>query len=417
MSRQSKLSSIATRGVFLTLFLANSVRIYAQSDYTIQGQVVDAKTGKPVPFVTLSVAEGKISNETNADGYFMLDLPKQLKQDTLTLTAINYRLTQMPLSTLPATHAVVQLAPVSYQAQASILDTYFSLERSFQARDTLLKAVAVIAKNYTNEPTLLHGFYRETIEKQQPNVCVSYTEGLIDVYKPSYYFTKKDDQIRFIKGRRKPLTTFTVPVLTPGPWVSNMLDIVKYQEFLFRNGKLNKDYVFELAGQTLIGDQPVYIINFKPRTFYVTTGYFAGKLFIAAESLAIVRAEYKLTEKGLAIVNKSKYAQVYSTKLQNRDYTVSYTKFDNRWSFQGGSVENTFTYTASDFPFRSRVDFVITQRQSENVKPFKATEQATYTKLPMQSFDATNNAFWNGENYLMPSLPYPTLVITSHSKP
>ena len=115
-----------------------------------------------------------------------------------------------------------------------------------------MKAVASIAKNYTQKPTLLRGFYREIIEKQEPEVYVSYTEGLIDVYKPSYYFTKKDDQIHFVKGRRKPLTTFNIPVLTPGPWVSNMLDIVKYQDFLFRNGRLNKNYVFSLSGRTVL---------------------------------------------------------------------------------------------------------------------------------------------------------------------
>lgn len=356
------------------------------------------------------MAGGQLSNETNRDGYFRLNLLNQLRQDTLVVTTIDYQLAKIPLSTASSTNCIIRLNAVSTQSENTAIDIYFSLDRPFQARDTLLKAVASIAKNYTQKPTLLHGFYRETIEKQEPDFCTSYTEGLIEVYKPSYYFTKKDDQIQFVKGRRKPLTTFSIPVLIPGPWVSNMLDIVKYQEFLFRNGTLNKQYIFTLAGQNAIGNQPVYIIGFRPRTAYATGGYFSGKLFLTIESLAIIRAEYELTEQGLGLLNKSGYAQVYSTTLKKRIDTANYIPFGNHWSFHSGSVENRFIYKSPDPPFLSRVGFVVIRRESENIKPFTAGEQVVYNKLPMQSFDQTDDTFWNGENQLLPTYPRPALI-------
>ena len=408
MNHQMEASAVGSKFILLIILFMTFERVYAQSDYLIQGRVIDAKTSQPIPFATLSVANGQVSNQTNSTGYFMLNIPKTLKLDTLRLMALDYQLTEIPLPTLSAGDSIIRLNAA--QAQSLPLDVYVSLDKPFQARDTLLKAVAVIAKNYANRPTLLHGFYRESIKEAQSDLCVSYAEGLIDVYKPSYYFTKKSDQLHFIKGRRKPLTAFTIPVLTPGPWASNMLDIVKYQEFLFRNGKLNKDYAFALTGRTLIGGQPVYIISFSPRSHDAASGYFAGKLFLVTGSLAIIRAEYELADRGLALLNKSQNSRVYSTTLQKRVYTANYTRFDNRWSFHSGSIENTFTSTSSDLPFQSRIDFVVTNRQSEHVEPFKTGEQADYSKMNMVLFDKTNDAFWDGESYIVPARSLPPLI-------
>ncbi|AUD00863.1 carboxypeptidase-like regulatory domain-containing protein [Spirosoma pollinicola] len=396
--------------VLLIFLLINQSSTYAQTDYVFQGKVVDAKTEQPLSYITLSMADGQISSETNKNGYFILKVPEHLKKDTLYLRALNYQLAQQPLTELAPVNSIIRLNAIPSESQVSTVDQYFSGAHSFQARDTLLKAIALIAKNYTDSPTLLHGFYREIIEKLQPSFCVSYTEGIIDVYKPSYYFTKKDDQIHFVKGRRKPLYTFTIPVLTPGPWASNMLDIVKYQEFLFRHGKLNQDYIFNLVGKTIIGDQPVYIIDFNPRSHQVSSGFFAGKLFLTTNGLAIIRSEYRLTEQGLNLINRSSNAQVYSTNLKGRSYTATYTKFGDRWSFQSGSITNNFTDVATISSFESRIDFVVTHRQSDNIQPFKAKDQAVYNRLPMQSFDRNSDEFLRGENYLMPVLPYPSLI-------
>lgn len=408
-------SAIVTKGVLLIVLLVISMRICAQPDSIIRGRVVDATTGQPLSFVTLSVADGQVSNETNADGYFRLNLLKQFRQDTLKLMAINYQLTQLPLITLTPTDSIIRLNALPFQVQTASTDTYFSLERPFQVRDTLLKVVASIAKNYSGRPTLLRGFYRETIREQSNNRCVLYAEGLIDVYKPSYYFPKKEDQIRFIRGRRKPLTTFTVSILTPGPWAGTMLDIIRYQGFLFRDGKLNEEYDFELAGQTVIGGRPVYTIGFSPRSPSTTSGYFTGKLYLVIGSLAIIRAEYEVTEQGLSLLNKSQYTQANSTSLQKRNYVVSYTKSAHKWSFQSGSVENVFTYNSADIPLLSRVDMVITHRQVENVKPFQTNEQINFVKMPIQSFDKTSATFWDSENYLIPTQPLPPLIINSNN--
>ncbi|MFD2935028.1 peptidase associated/transthyretin-like domain-containing protein [Spirosoma flavum] len=415
MSCQSLINAIFNQFNWLTLLMISSASVVAQDHYIIEGQVVDASTNKPVPFATLSIADGLLSNETNSEGYFMLNIPKQAKFDTLRLVALHYQLTQIPLISLPSTKAIIRLDARPHQMHVSTTDTYFSFEQPFQTRDTLLKAVAAIAKNYTHKPTLLHEFYREIIQEQPTNLCVSYTEGLMDVYKPSYYFPGKDDQIHFIKGRRKPLSSFSIPVLSPGPWSSNMLDVVKYQEFLFHNGKLNKEYIFALAGRTVVGGQPVYIITFNPRSSKEATGYYKGKLFLLLGSLAIIGAEYELTDQGLSLLNKSRYAQVYATQLSQRVYRVTYSQFGDQWSFQSGSVENSFRQMASGLSFRSRIDLVVTHRQVEDAKPFLTRELADYRTMRLDSFDKTNSTYWAGETYLAPPHPLPPLLIEAEA--
>lgn len=402
-------------GILLASLLVSSGSGQEQTGHTIHGQVVDASTGQPIPFVTLSVNNGEVSNETNRDGYFELILPPYLKSDTLIFSAINYQTGQISLLNVTANDTIFRLE--SFREVSPPTDTYFSTERPFQTRDTLLKAVAAIVKNYTRKPTVLHGFYRETIQQQQPDVCISYAEGLIDIYKPPYSFTKQSDQIRFIKGRRVPLATFKIPVLTPGPWGSNMLDIVNYQEFLFRNGQLNKEYIFELAGRTMVGGQSVYIINFKPRKHHGSNAYFVGKFFLRQGSLAIVRAEYELAEQGLALLNKSQNMQTYSTRLRKRSYQANYTKFGDYWSFQSGYIENNFSSIETGSLFQSRIDIVVTRRRERDVEtqPFDADQQADYSKMRMESFDKTNDTFWNGENYLLPTRPLPELITKSTS--
>ena len=92
---------------------------------------------------------------------------------------------------------------------------------------------------------------------------------------------------------------------------------------------------------------------------------------------------------------------------------MNYVRCDGRWAFQSGSIENTFTHSPSDTPLRSRLDFVVTQRQDGPIKPFKGNEETNYRELPMQSFDKTGADFWAGHNYLLPTYPLPPLI-TSH---
>ncbi|PRY38324.1 carboxypeptidase-like protein [Spirosoma oryzae] len=385
------------------LLLILPLLIRGQENRVIRGRLLSASTNQPLPFANLTVADGRLSSATNAEGYFMLDLPESHVRDTLTMVALHYRSVQLPVSALPSTEFTVRLNEVPNTVTTA--DIYFDAAPAFATRDTLLKAVAAISRNYSQQPTLLRGFYRESVRDETSDVQAMEAEGLIEVYKPSYHFPDQSDRIRFLKGRRKPLNQFTTPILTPGPWVSNMLDVVKYQEFLFRNRAVNKNYVFNRTGETIIGDQPVYIIGFRPRDDAQLDGYFTGSLFLTKRSLAIIRAEYTLTPAGLNLLNQARgYVQLYKTRLLQRTYVATYALFGQQWSFQSGSVENTLAYEPSGNRLKARIDFVVTRRNDNQIKPFSRFAEASM-RLPMQSYTKTDDTFWEGETYLLPTRP------------
>lgn len=385
---------------FLSLPLLLPLLTWGQNQI-VRGRVVEEGTNRPLPFVTLSVADGQLSSATNAEGFFMLSLPDSNARDTLTFTTLNHKSLRLSVSALTGAEPVVRLP--SAEPGTTTADTYFDTARPFATRDTLLKVVANIARNYSHQPTLLHCFYREAVRNEVSNAAVLDAEGLIDIYKPSYHFPKQPDRIRFIKGRRNPLKRLTLPILTAGPWVGNMLDVVKYQDFLFRNNIVNKQYAFTKIGDALIGDQPVYIIQFYPRDDARQDGYFTGLLYVATGSLAIVRAEYSLTPLSLGLLNQLRgYMQRLNVRLIQRTYIANYTRFGQEWSFQGGSVESLLQHTPSIERLKARIDIIVTQRSAEKVELIRHTEEASYERLPMQPFDAADTAFWQGETYLLP---------------
>lgn len=384
----------------LGLLLLLPLFTQGQVNRIIQVRLVEHPTGRPLPFVNLSVANGLLSSESNADGYALLSIPPAYINDTLTLNALGHSSLRIPVSSLAPTDSIINL-PLDQRST----EIYFDTALPFATRDTLLKAVAAISRNYSQQPTLLHGFYRESVHDETSNVPAMEAEGLIEVYKPSYHFPDQSDRIRFLKGRRKPLKRLTTPVLTPGPWVSNMLDVVKYQEFLFRNRTVNKNYVFNRTGEAVIGDQPVYIIGFRPRDDAQLDGYFTGSLFLTKASLAIIRAEYALTPAGLNLLNQARgYVQLYKTRLLQRTYVATYTRFARAWSFQSGSVENTLVHDPSGDRLRARIDFVVTRRESDQVKPFSHFAEVSI-RLPMQALDKTDDTFWQHETYILPTRP------------
>src|SRR4051812_13074381 len=112
MNNQSQLHTVVGLFVLLFFLLANQSSTYAQADYVFEGRVVDAKTEQPLPYVTLSLANGQISNETNKNGYFILKVPEYLMSDTLYLIAPNYPLVQQPLTRLAQTNSIIRLSAV-----------------------------------------------------------------------------------------------------------------------------------------------------------------------------------------------------------------------------------------------------------------------------------------------------------------
>lgn len=88
-------------GIFLLGFLFFlGLSLKAQLAY--EGKVLDAKTGKPIPFVNIGVLNRGIGTVTNAEGEFLLQFyPREVgKGDVLRLSSLGYLPREIPLARL-----------------------------------------------------------------------------------------------------------------------------------------------------------------------------------------------------------------------------------------------------------------------------------------------------------------------------
>ncbi len=88
----------------------------------------------------------------------------------------------------------------------------------------------------------------------------------------------------------------------------------------------NRKYKYELEDLTLLNDEIVYIVNFKPKR---SSAKYTGTMYISHETFAVVRADYKFYENrigekfNLRLLLGIKYVE------RNRVGSVSYKKRDN----------------------------------------------------------------------------------------
>ena len=74
--------------LFLFVFLLGLAVLNAQ--YILQGQVVDALTKDPLPFVNIGVLKKELGTVSNEDGFFFLEVPDVYATETLRLSMIGF---------------------------------------------------------------------------------------------------------------------------------------------------------------------------------------------------------------------------------------------------------------------------------------------------------------------------------------
>ncbi len=74
--------------LFLFSFLLGHSLLNAQ--YVLQGQVVDAMTKDPLPFVNIGVLKKELGTVSNEDGFFFLEVPDEYATETLRFSMIGF---------------------------------------------------------------------------------------------------------------------------------------------------------------------------------------------------------------------------------------------------------------------------------------------------------------------------------------
>ena len=256
----------------------------AQDDgvWTLSGKVTDAKTRKPMAHV--SVTDRSVGTVTNEAGEFTLKLQKAPK--TVTFSCLGYKTQRLDASAMGGVRVEVRLEPSSV-----ILDEI--VVRGADAKELVLRAMEKIYDNYPDEPNLLRGFYRETVEKRSHFTSIS--EGVVDVYKTGYDKDDWRDGVAILKGRRllsqRPSDTLSVK-LQGGPVMPIILDVVKQRDILLNEEELN-NYTFRYVTMSKADDRNQYVVEIAP-LYVLPYALYRGRLYIDQETLAFTRIDLSL---------------------------------------------------------------------------------------------------------------------------
>ncbi len=320
-----------------TLFLFINHNLYSQTYTEYKGSVIDISTKKSIVFADLNIKETNISTITNSEGEFLLKVPTNIENKVIIVSHLGYEKLEILLSSfkdykmkIALEPSVTELKPVEVKAPKN-------------AKALVQTALKSKGDNYYDKQALMTVFYRETIKKRRKNASLS--EAVLEVYKQPYSSSKKD-AIKLIKSRKNTnysrLDTIALK-LQGGPFSTLYTDIVKHPRYVFLSNDLS-NYDFSFDNFTQINNRRVFVVNFKQRPDVELPLYY-GKLFIDAETYALVSAIYNLNvsnkkeASALFIRKKPRKVDVYPLKAA---YRVNYRVKNGKWFYGYSNISLTF---------------------------------------------------------------------------
>ena len=267
----------------LLMLLLVTTQIMAQQT-VVSGTVVDSKTGERIPQANIALSGTNKAVVTNDDGFFTLKATEA--GAWVVVSHIGYESKRLQIAGTQGKELTIRLVPKAVELSEVVVWTG-------NPRELVNIAISKIPKNYSRQPELYQGFYRETAMKRQHFIYVA--EGVVDMYKTAYDRSNYRDRVAIRKGRRllspKKNDTLTVKVMG-GPVQPIELDIVKNLDFILNPEDLDC-YEFSMETPEVVDDRVQYVVSIKPRVVRPYALYF-GHFYIDHETLAFTRAKLQL---------------------------------------------------------------------------------------------------------------------------
>ncbi|WGD34042.1 carboxypeptidase-like regulatory domain-containing protein [Olleya sp. YS] len=392
------------KNTFLTLLiLISSVFSFAQNTQEFKGKILDKDTSKPLSLADLTVNNSNISTVTNNEGEFILKVPEDLLNNSVSISYLGYKKLDVALSEFKTTNTKI------YLEQAATVLAEIDLVVPKDARTLVNKTLSLKGENYFSENIFMTGFYRETIKKRNKNASLS--EAVVTINKQSYT-SNRNDGITLIKARKNTdysrLDTIALK-LQGGPFSSLYTDVIKYPKFIFTDDNMD-DYNFSFDRSTQIDNRLVYVVNFQQNQNVLSPMY-SGKLYIDATTYALTSAVYSLNVENreeaskLFVRKKPRRAKVYPTEAS---YRVNYKTKNGKWYFGYSNILLTFKVNWKNRLFNSRYtlqsEMAITDWNiDENLLSNEDTKRLRPTSiLQDQASGFSDPNFWGEYNIIEP---------------
>ena len=231
--------------IFISLlFMVRPDTVYAFQDIQqettynqYKGEVLDEDTRRPLVFASLSLEGSNVSTVSNTEGEFSLKIPKNITEGNVLVSFLGYKSKTIPLSQFTDQNNKIFM-------KVSVLKlSEVNLSIPKDARALVIEALKRKGENYSDDPTLMTAFYRETIKRRRKNVSLS--EAVVNIYKTPYNSQKKD-AMQLYKARKSTdysrMDTVALK-LQGGPYNALLVDIMKYPEYIFTPETIEKLFV------------------------------------------------------------------------------------------------------------------------------------------------------------------------------
>jgi len=367
------------------------------------GRVIDAKNNKALPFATIEALGANTATVSNIDGEFIIKLSKDSEVTDLKISYIGYKNQNISLSEVNGNrNLTVKLQPSTIQLKEITI-------RPQNALGLIMDALSGIKDNYSRDPMMMRGFYRETIQRGRNYVSIS--EAVVDIFKGAYSNEFQIDQVKLFRGRKSADVERMDTVLFKlqgGPNTAILLDIMK-NPYVLLSAEYAEIYDFTLTDVIGIDDKLHYVVSFTQKS-YVDDPYYSGKLYINMDKLAITEAEFELNTE-----NKEEAARLFIRRKpmgmsiipERAAYRAKYTIEDGRWFFSYARAEVKFKVNWKkklfNTTFSTMSELAITDRTYEGIERFAARERFKSNEVMNEKvFIFFDQDFWKGYNLIEP---------------
>ena len=388
------------------LLLLSSYPLQAQEEgnyFIVSGTVKDKQTKKKLEYVNISVPGTNVGTITNSDGEFTIKVQDSLQAKVVEISHIGYYNYRIALTGNDMVDENVMLTQ-----NANVLEEV--VVRAHDPRMLVEEAMNRIGKNYSEKPTLLTGFYRETAQKGKRYINIS--EAIIDVYKTPYDEDASRDRVQIFKGRallsQKASDTLIVKLLG-GPNLSLYVDIVKNPDILLDKTTLGY-FSFRMEESVVMDNRPQYVISFQPQAILPYALHY-GKLYIDKESLAFTRAEFNLNmedrDKATSAILKKKPAGLRFRPVE-ASFLVTYKQVNGKSYLNYIRNEVRFKCDwkrrlfSTNYAMVSEMVVTDSKDQAVNAIPYKMSFKSSQS-LSDKVSDFRDENFWGSYNIIEPT--------------
>jgi hypothetical protein len=400
ISKFSRIAGIIASFIILAVpaFAGDSIKYV-----NLSGKLIDKESHDPLVFASVYVLGTSIGTVSNSDGEFILKFPSTLKDVRIGIKHIGYKNYSLPLNRLQVDEMnEIRMAKEAVQIKEVVITKKDPLE-------LLRGAMSRISRNYSAQPVMMTGFYRETV-KQNRNY-VSIAEGVLNAYKSPYNKILDEDRVKIYKGRKgqdlKKMDTVTFK-FQGGPKTTFILDVVKNPETLL-SAEYMDYYDYKLTGVTTFNDKNCYVIEFDQK-LDVDNPLFKGVIYIDIDNLAIAGLQFRLSDLGLEkatelLVKKKPAGMKIETVAAN--YLVNYGVWRDKWYLNYVRSELRFKCKWAKRLFNSNytimAEMAVTDIDTTNLTKFKFSESTKMTDVFSDQVSAFfDQNYWGDYNFIKP---------------